>query len=211
MTKNNIPVGTRFGQLTVLHHSERRSGYNHYFLVQCDCGNTLEVLGSHLLYSQTTSCGCARMPRPITVDLSTRRLRQAWRHMITRCTDPDCKDYANYGARGISVCSNWRENFTAFRVWALTHGYRDDFSLDRIDNDGDYAPKNCRWATIIEQNRNTRRVYRITAFGETKTLAEWAEDLRCKVSYFTLRQRIIYLGWDIETAYSMVCTSGLGQ
>ncbi len=120
--------------------------------------------------------------------------------MISRCTDPDCKDYTNYGGRGITVCSVWQNDFEVFRTWALANGCNNDRSLDRIDNDGDYSPENCRWATITEQNRNTRRVLRLTVFDETKTLSEWAEDPRCQVSYFTLRQRIVYLGWEPEAA-----------
>lgn len=200
MTKNSIPEGTQFGQLTVLQHTERRSGYNHYFLARCDCGREIELLGSHLLHSGVTSCGCARPVRQITVDSTERRLRQAWRHMISRCTDSGCKDYCNYGARGISVCLEWLTDFNTFKDWSLSHGYQDNLSLDRIDNDGIYEPGNCQWATIVQQNRNTRRVRRVTAFSETKTLSEWAADPRCQVTYFALRQRVTYLGWEIETA-----------
>lgn len=200
MTKNDIPVGTRFGQLIVLRRVTRRSGNNQYFAAHCDCGREIEVQGSHLLYSRITSCGCARSGRPDTMRRSTRRLRLAWRHMINRCTEPGDKDYVSYGERGIAICPEWLSSFEAFKAWALSNGYRNDLSLDRIDNDGDYTPTNCRWATITEQNRNTRRVRRITAFGETKTLSEWAEDPRCQVSYSTLHQRITTLGWGIEAA-----------
>jgi hypothetical protein len=120
--------------------------------------------------------------------------------MISRCTDPTCKDYINYGQRSITVCPAWLAGFEQFMDWAIANGYQDDLSLDRVDNDGDYEPDNCRWATLAEQNRNTRRVRRMTAFGMTKSLAEWADDPQCQVTYFTLRQRVVYLGWSIEAA-----------
>ncbi len=200
MTKNNIPAGSQFGGLIVLNHLDRRSGNNDYYGCRCTCGKEIEVQGSHLLHSGITSCGCARAPRPITTDPSTRRLRQAWRHMISRCTDLCCRDYTRYGARGITVCSEWLATFDAFKSWALANGYSDSLTLDRIDNDGNYTPGNCRWATIAQQNLNTRRVRRVTAFGETKALSEWAADPRCQVSYFTLRQRVVYLRWEFEAA-----------
>jgi hypothetical protein len=120
--------------------------------------------------------------------------------MITRCTDPTSKDYVHYGQRGITVSPAWLADFNSFMNWALANGYSDDLSLDRIDNDGDYEPDNCRWATITQQNRNTSRVIRLTAYGETKTLSEWADDPRCQVSYSTLHQRLTTLGWDFEAA-----------
>ncbi len=200
MSKNAIPAGTIFGHLTVLERLERVSGDNRYFRCRCACGAEVEVQGSHLLYSGITSCGCDRPPRPKTSSPSERRLRTAWRHMINRCTDPADKDYGNYGGRGISVCPEWVNDFGAFRDWSLENGYAEDLSLDRIDNDGGYAPINCHWATICEQNRNTSRVRRYTAWGETKILSVWAEDPRCQVSYFALRQRVVYLGWKLEAA-----------
>lgn len=200
MTKNNIPIGTRFGLLTVLCPSDRHSGYNQYFHVRCDCGREIEVQGSHLLYSHKRTCGCKSDKQPREQEYSRRRLRQTWRHMIDRCINRRCKDYGNYGARGIAIHPDWFFDYSAFQVWALSHGYRDDLSLDRTDNNGPYEPENCRWATITEQNRNTRRVRRCTAFGETKTLSEWADDPRCHVSYFTLRQRVVYLKWEFEAA-----------
>jgi len=200
MTKNDIPIGQRFGQLTILRHLDRCSGNNQYFAARCDCGREIEVQGSHLLYSGIISCGCACTRRTDPMHRSTRRLRLTWRHMINRCTDPDNQDYTGYGGRGIAICPEWLSNFGAFKEWALANGYQDDLSLDRIDNDGNYSPANCRWATITQQNRNTRRVRRLTAFGETKTLSEWAEDPRCQVSYSALHQRITTLGWGIEAA-----------
>jgi len=205
MTKNDIPAGTQFGHLTVLAPTNHRSGYNLYFLCNCACGSEVEIMGSHLLYSNTISCGCARRRRPVTVDATTRRLRHAWRHMLDRCYKSSCDSYPHYGGRGITVCQEWRESFEAFKAWALANDYADDLTIERIDNDGNYEPQNCRWATIAEQNGNTSRVRRVTAYGETKAIAEWARDVRCMVSYHTLYRRIVNLGWDVEKALE-TCT-----
>ena len=199
MTKNDIPAGTTFGQLTVLARTDRRSGYNRYFLCRCTCGREVEIQGTHMLHHGQISCGCiSHYAHGRSRD--NRRLRQAWRHMISRCTNPTDKDFCHYGARGISICTEWLNDFDNFRDWALANGYLDTKSLDRIVNDGNYTPANCRWATITEQNRNTRRVLFFTLNGETKPLSMWAEDPRCRVSYSTLHQRITTLGWGFEAA-----------
>ena len=74
--------------------------------------------------------------------------------MKTRCLNPNSKAYHYYGGRGISICDEWKDNFSAFRDWALSNGYRDDLTLDRIDSDKDYSPENCKWSTWHEQRIN---------------------------------------------------------
>lgn len=119
--------------------------------------------------------------------------------MRGRCFTPTDKRYADYGGRGITVCDDWSD-FVAFREWALAHGYADDLTIERIDNNNDYSPANCRWATYAEQSVNKRSNRHLTAFGETKTLSEWAVDDRCVVSYNTLFARVTKLGFDGEDA-----------
>lgn len=128
------------------------------------------------------------------------RLYRIWHGMWTRCTNPAAKSYQWYGARGVYVTEEWRD-FGTFFAWALRRGYASDLTLDRVDNDGPYAPENCRWVTR-RQNLFNRFEKPLTAFGETKQMIEWVEDPRCVVSMKTLWKRITTHGWDHERAIS---------
>jgi hypothetical protein len=126
-------------------------------------------------------------------------LYEAWRNMNRRCDNPNSPQYKDWGGRGITVCNEWKKDYLAFKEWALANEYREGLCLDREYNDGPYAPDNCRWVTHKVNSRNTRTNKFITAFGEEKTLAEWADDPRCKVKYNTLVHRILS-GWKSEMA-----------
>ena len=123
-----------------------------------------------------------------------RRINQSWHHMKERCHDIECKDYHNYGARGIKVCDEWLKSFENFYVWSIINGYKDTLTIDRIDVNDGYYPENCRWVGVHEQSRNrTDNVY-ITINGETKILSDW-----CKLNGInpnTASQRITQYGWD---------------
>ena len=105
---------------------------------------------------------------------SKTRLYKLWCGMIDRCENPKASSFDNYGKRGISVCDEWH-NFGVFREWAMTNGYADGFTIDRVDNDDGYSPENCRWATWKEQANNRRSNRKIEYNGETKNISEWAE------------------------------------
>ena len=140
------------------------------------------------------------MPRNhITHGMSGTRLYSIWRDMKNRCNGLKKNDKKNYFDRGITYCTEW-ERFEAFRDWAITHGYRDDLSIDRIDNDKGYSPNNCRWVTRAEQNLNTRQNHFITYNGLTRTVKEWAIILGIKPS--TLRSRLNTYGWSVEEAFN---------
>ena len=130
-------------------------------------------------------------------------LYRTWRHMIARCYGSDDDNYAAYGARGIGVCSRWRESFNAF---AEDMGQRPPgMSIDRIDNDGNYEPGNCRWATNATQSRNTRRNVVVDAFGFRRCLTDWAAMVGLPVN--TLHKRI-HSGWPHEIALTTPANSG---
>lgn len=195
-------TGQKFGRLKVL---KKAGGHGDAkWICRCDCGKEVVALGKNLRKGRTRSCGCFK--REVTVDFNKRtkathgmtktRLFTIWTGIKQRCTNPHAKDYPSYGGRGITVCPEW-ENFEAFRDWALANGYRDDLTIDRIDNGGDYSPQNCRWITSAAQQNNTRQNRIYTYKGETKTIAEWARE--AGMSYGLLYNRL-YKGWTIERA-----------
>ncbi|WP_299831683.1 hypothetical protein [uncultured Metabacillus sp.] len=110
------------------------------------------------------------------------RLYKIWDGMKYRCYKEDSTHYHNYGGRGISVCDEWREDFMNFYNWAMENGYEEELQIDRIDNDGNYEPSNCRWATRKEQGNNRRTCVYITIDKETKTAIQWAEENDIHVS-----------------------------
>jgi hypothetical protein len=120
--------------------------------------------------------------------------------MLQRCKNPNARDYNYYGGDGIQVCEEWHD-FSVFLDWALSHGYREGLTIDRIDNDGNYEPGNCDWTTHKEQMQNTKKTIIATAWGETKPLSAWVRDRRCKVNRDVLLARR-RLGWRPEQAIS---------
>ena len=107
--------------------------------------------------------------------------------MKDRCYNSNVLEYDNYGGRGIKVCEEWLNDFQAFYNWSMSHGYSDDLTIDRKDNEGDYCPENCRWVTYKEQNNNTSRNRLLTNAGETHTISEWSEILGINASTISSR------------------------
>jgi len=179
-----------------------------HVVCHCDCG-TIAVIACHnLLSGRSMSCGCLRSTRTHQPNLQHGYASRAARHplytklqaMITRCHNPLAPDFGRYGGRGIIVCDHWRASRAAFIEWAIANGWQMALQIDRLDNDGPYSPDNCRFVDSRTNTRNTSRNRVLHAFGESKCMAEWAEDERCKVAYITLSSRISQLGWDAEKA-----------
>lgn len=194
MRKYSDITGQRYGYLKVVEFSHILSGHA-YWKCLCDCGNSIIVRGSHLKSNHTFSCGCKRGNH--THAESKTRLYNIWNNMRERCSNVKNPQYKDYGARGISVCDDWC-SFELFRVWALSSGYSENLTIDRIENDKGYYPENCRWATSIQQANNTRKTRLITYNGETHSVSEWARILNIKQS--TLNMRLNKYGWSVDKA-----------
>ncbi len=205
MTKFRDLTGRTFGRLSVLHvDTSRPRKPDVPYVVRCECGTIKSIRGVDLVTGNTKSCGCIRREvaaerarkRNTTHGMSRRRLYHTWNNMVRRCSDPRRPDYPRYGGRGIKVCDRWLEpeNFYA----DMGDPPAAAMSLDRIDNDGDYSPENCRWATISQQCRNQRKSILITYNGVTKPMLDWAEEFG--LGGGTLKTRIFTLGWPVDKA-----------
>lgn len=155
-------TGKRFGRLVAIEMLAERKNRRIVYRCKCDCGNVVDVVASELRDGHTRSCGClvrdALKERSTTHGKTSTRLYQVWEGIKARCNNPNHMGYHRYGGRGISICSEWLD-FSAFEKWALEHGYdenakRGDCTIDRIDNDGNYEPSNCRWVDMKIQAQN---------------------------------------------------------
>lgn len=193
-----LEVGQRFGRLEVVEEALRGASKKRQVVCRCDCGKTVTIQLSNLTTGNTTSCGCYR--NEMTAQRSTAHGSwqepeyDAWINMKSRCLNPNRPDFASYGGRGIRIDPRWIESFQAFRS-DLGPRPTSGHSLERVDVNGNYEPGNVIWATKKTQARNTRASRRITANGQTKTVAEWAEELG--VSAKTIYTRLAR-GWSEE-------------
>lgn len=198
MSVLNDLTGKKFGMLTVEARVENDGKYTQWRCL-CDCGNEKIIRGYNLTYNNMKSCGCQVRPSHFVHGFSHReRLYGIWKGMHQRCSDPNWRGAKYYIEKGISVCEEWRD-YTVFREWALSHGYADGLSIDRIDNDGGYRPENCRWVDARMQANNQSRNKRVAFNGSTKTLSEWATEIN--IPYDTLKRRLLK-GWSVERAFT---------
>jgi hypothetical protein len=177
-TTQNL-IGRRFGRLLVVSFTRSADGRECWNCI-CDCGNFRRNRKHTLVNGKSLSCGCLSAARTkarlITHGSSYTKIYCAWTDMNRRCYNRASNNFHNYGGRGISVCERWRNSFEAFRD---DMGPRPaGMSIERIDNDGNYEPGNCRWATRSEQNRNTRQNRLVTFNNETRCVSGWAEILK---------------------------------
>lgn len=191
-------AGKRYGRLQVLAMAARGHNRSVRWLCRCDCGVENVVLGSSLRRGVTVSCGCNRREKLAasarTHGWSQTRTYKTWRGMVGRCTDPRNASFAKYAGRGVTVCDRW----LTFEKFLEDMGERPaGKTLDRIRNEDGYAPGNCRWATVTEQNNNRRNVRMLSAFGERVSLVEWSR--RTGIAVPTIFQRLKH-GWEPERA-----------
>jgi hypothetical protein len=192
-------TGMRFGRLTVIGKTRSSSG-RVAWNCKCDCGNETTPLTTSLLKGHSQSCGC--LHSDMLGDMFRKhgqyrtRLYRIWSNMIQRCNNPKNDNYHLYGAKGVSVCDEWKD-FATFSKWAMDSGYADNLSIDRIETGKSYYPSNCRWATPQEQTDNRECTRYVSFNGKTQTLKRWSEETG--IAYKNLLWRIDR-GWPAEKA-----------
>lgn len=210
MRRLNI-AGQRFGRLLAIEdvgiHIARSGQTKRPWRCLCDCGGESITSLGNLRCGATTSCGCRQ--RQVRLDRISANTTHGecvggkpsaemstWGAMKQRCSDPKRRDFANYGGRGIRVCDEWAQSFEAF-LGDMGRRPSGRHSIDRIDNDGDYEPGNCRWATRQEQGRNTRATRKIVIDEESHCLTDWLRIYGRHVATFRGRMR---RGWSVIAA-----------
>lgn len=217
LEKPHPKVGDTINYLTILEIVDRfEYGQNiSYAICRCKCSEEKgydvihECKLTYIKYGQVKSCSCWKAEKASQTckeknykhgmgDLKD-RLYRIWCNMKARCRD---KSLMSYGGKGISVCDEWM-NYAVFYKWSMENGYKENLTIDRIDNNGNYCPENCRWADYFQQANNKSNNNYVTAFGETKTLAQWIEDDRCQAKYGGCISYRIDAGWTSEDAITI--------
>jgi len=194
-------VGEKHNRLTVL--KQVKSVYNkRRWECLCVCGNKTESTTGDLRGGHKKSCGCllreTRSKNSTIHGYCGTRLHGVWRGMRQRCNNPNNPGYKNYGGRGVKISPEWK-TMKKFGKWALENGYKEYLTIDRIDNDGDYSPENCRWATVKKQANNRRSNRWIEFEGETRTIYDWSK--KTGIGHKLLAYRI-EAGWPMEDVFN---------
>lgn len=193
--------GEKFNSLLAIKELDIVNGQRLY-LFKCDCGKEVIRQIKEVKRGKVKSCGCGVINgikrANTTHGMTNSRLYNIYRGMIDRCNNKKQTGYKNYGGRGIKVCDEWLSSFESFYEWAINNGYSEELSIDRINNDGNYEPSNCRWADSYTQQNNTSQNIVFEYDGKTQTLAEWARELN--LSYYALWKRINKYGYSFEKA-----------
>lgn len=213
MVKRIDLTGNRYGRLTVI---GREGSYTHKggsksatWKCLCDCGNEVIVPTCRLKSGNTKSCGCFHKEKLADRNKTSaihggksggkpERLYRIWSGIRRRCYEETLDAYKYYGSRGITVCDDWKNDYSKFREWSLNNGYKDNLSIDRIDVNGNYSPENCRWIDAKTQANNRRNNVCITYHGKTQTVAQWAEETG--MPYRRIEYRL-KAGWEVQKIF----------
>lgn len=193
-------TGERYGRLTLTGYSviQKHGDYSRRFVeAECDCGDIGTYVFSYLQKGSTRSCGCLqkdllrRFPHRKTHGLRGHQLYKVWDGIKGRCYDKKNNRYEFYGAKGVTMCDEWKYDFKKFFDWAMANGWKPGLTVDRFPNrQGIYEPLNCRMASQRAQRLNRDDLHLVTAFGETKCMMDWILDERCKLTLGGLRNRV---------------------
>lgn len=171
----------QFHMLTVRNYYGKNNQNKSLWLCDCECGKSTIVTTADLKRGHVKSCGCLQKltirKLKTTHGNSYSRLYTIWESMKQRCYNPNSKEYLRYGGRNIVMCEEWRNNFENFYQWSINNNYSDILTIDRIDNDGNYEPNNCRWSTFISQQNNRSNNHYLVYNNERHTVSEWSRIL----------------------------------
>lgn len=201
-------TGKTFGRLTVLEaHGRSKDRKNVFWKCLCSCGNFKVIMGSSLRRGATKSCGCFHIECASKVNYkhghATSRTNQTWCSMKQRCLNKNNPEYRNYGGRGVTVCKRWMK----FENFLSDMGERPaGKSIDRINNNLGYSPKNCKWSTSLEQARNKRSNTIVKFNGETKVITDWEKELGLGRELVRARLK---RGWTVYEALKTSAKMGI--
>ena len=192
MAKKYNLAGQRFGRYTVLNYCGTSKFGSSLWICECDCGNIKTIPTNGLTSGQYKSCGCLKKERMEiagkTHGSSKTRLYKIWKNMKTRCLNPKNHKYKSYGMRGISICDEWQRSFESFYLWAISAGYNDLLTIERIDVNGNYEPENCTWIKSECQALNRRNTRKVIFEGRELRVKEFSE--LCGISESTVYKHL---------------------
>ena len=186
-------TGQKFGKITVIKRMGSSTDNRATWECICECGTVKTIIGKELREGKIISCGCAKKERigdmRRTHGKSQKRIYKIWQGVKKRCLNQNFKQFKDYGGRGITVCKEWEDDFQSFYRWSVRNGYNSLLTIDRIDNNGNYSPDNCRWIARNKQNLNKRTNIKISYDGDVYALVELSKKLG--VSRHILRKNIV--------------------
>jgi len=190
-------IGKKYNKLTCVKKDENKD--KRYYIFRCDCGNEKSIIAQNVVGGYSTSCGCVKSKGNNTKHGGKgTRLYHIWKSMRERCNNPNTNRHHIYHDRGIRICEEW-DDFSVFREWALSSGYSETLTIDRVDGNLGYCPDNCRWATYREQANNSSNAKMITYNGKTQSQSAWGREFGIHQSTISDRVR---KGWSIERVFN---------
>lgn len=200
--------GLRVGNFVVLnlHHSDE---YRHkFYQCKCDCGTVFVKRDDMIKNAKHKACNNCKRKRNDMVkhNKSNTKLYRIYYGMKQRCNNPSAREYHNYGGRGIKVCDEWENDFSSFYNWSIGNGYTIGLQLDRINNDENYEPNNCRWVTPIINSNNKRTCVYFEYNGKKLSINQWSRELG--INKNTLWRYLRVKKYDIEYIIKVYCRGG---
>lgn len=210
--KREDMTGQTFGRLTAIRPAGQNKHGQRLWVWECECGNQIDRIAAPVKNGNTRSCGCLHREM-VAAQFTTHGAKtngnvspeyRTWIGLRQRCLNPRNPNFKEYGERGIAVCQRWLDSFENFLADA---GERPtpEHTLERKDNDGNYEPDNCRWATRLEQSHNKRNNRMLTFDGKTMCVMEWQTYLKLPVHHR------IHAGWSVERALTTPVLKGINK